>query len=252
MMRIFDELLCNVPPDATIQDVAIGIFWIYVRTQYASALSATAHRWIEDPPGSIIPQAGSLVGSKVRALAPLYDSPSLTARSLANAAVSASFAPNAMTGTKVPGSAQDLVAHMCQRATKKRHIALIGHFHFADKLRAMGHTLDVFELEGRLQPGDIPSSQFPQRLPTADIVLLTSSTLLTHATESILALCAPNAQKLIVGPSVPLHPLLWKYGATAVCGNIITDDTQVCRAIREGANHKQLSGCLKVNYLLQS
>ncbi|MBQ9818240.1 MAG: hypothetical protein IJM59_12365 [Proteobacteria bacterium] len=245
--RIFDMLVGLVPDDAVVLDVSVGIFWTYVRTQYGSAVSATAHRWIEDPPGAVIPMAGELCGQKVRAISGLYDSASLTARSLANAAVSASFPSSEMTGTRIPGRAQDILTSLCSR--ERRHIALIGHFHFADDLRECGHTLDIYELEGRCEPDDIPSSRIPELLPRADIVLMTSSTILTHATEEILSCCHKEACKMIVGPTVPLHPCLWAFGFDAICGSVIHDDEQVSRAVREGGNHKQLTGCEKVNFM---
>ena len=246
-IRIFDALSERVSKDARIQSVSVGIFWTFVQTQYGCAISATAHRWRDDPPGALIPFAGSLQGMPVSALFSLYDSPSLTARSLANAAVSASFPASQMTGQKYPGKAQTLLESLC-KATP-RHIALIGHFHFADELRAFGHKLDIFELDGRCKPGDIPSSQIPDYLPDADIVVMTSSTILTHATEQILDACRPGAFKMIVGPTVPLHPILWDYGFDAIGGSIITDPDQVCRTAREGGNHKQMTGCEKLNYL---
>ena len=246
-MRIFDALSGIVPKDAILRDVSIGIFWTYVRTQYGSAISASAHRWCEDPPGAIIPRAGNLEGMPVSALFSLYDSESLTARSLANAAVSASFPASQMTGQIFPGKAQTLLETLCQ--AKPRHIALIGHFHFADELRAFGHQLDIYELDGRCEPGDRPSSQIPQYLPDADIVVMTSSTMITHATEQILDSCRPDAFKMIVGPTVPLHPILWDYGFDAVCGSIIHDDAQVSATARQGGNHKQMTGAEKLNFI---
>ena len=245
--RIFDAILHEVPQDARIEDVSVGIFWTCVRTKYGCAISATAHRWQDDPPGAIIPFAGDLVGMRVADVAPLYDAPSLTARSLANAAVSASFAPDVMTGTVDYGNAQSLILTRC--AGRPHHIALVGHFHFGDELRAMGHRVDIFELPERCGDGDIPNTEIPARLGDAEIVMMTSSTLITHATEDILRHCAYGAYRLIVGPTVPVHPVLWDFGFDAVCCGRVTDPEQVLRATRQGANHRQLTGCIKLNYL---
>ena len=247
--RILDALIRHVPEDAAIVEVSVGIFWTFVQTQYGSAISASAHRWCEDPPGAIIPFAGDLIGMRVRDVFSLYDSDSLTARSLANAAVSASFNSLGMTGRCVPGRGQDIIASICNHAAKPLRIALIGHFHFADELRALGHHLDVFEMEGRCEPGDISNTRIPEFIPLADVVIMTSSTIITHTTESILQQASPDAQKLIIGPTVPLHPILWDYGLDAICGSIVTDPTEVAIAARQGGNHKQFTGCQKVNYL---
>lgn len=250
--RIFDVIASHVPHDARIEDVCIGIFWTFVRTQYGAAISATAHRWLEDPPGVLIPNAGSLVGSYVKEMIELYDAPSLTARALANAAVSASFSVDSMTGQRHEDKAQHLLESICASSSERKRIALIGHFHFADALRELGHQLDIYELENRCGPEDMPSTLIPERLPCADIVVMTSSTLITHATEEILSCCRPDAFKMIVGPTVPLHPALWDFGFDAICGNAVTDAAQVSRAAREGGNHRQLTGCQKINFIKPS
>ena len=106
-MTIIDRLREMVPDDEQICDVVVGIFWTYVRTQYGVAVSATAHRWVEDPPGAIIPWAGELIGKRVRDVADLYASESLTARSLANAAI---WMP-AESVMRVPDGFQFLLSH---------------------------------------------------------------------------------------------------------------------------------------------
>jgi len=247
MNTIYDAILAQIPRDATIEDVSVGIFWTFVKTQYGAGMCASAHRWIEDPPGAIIERAGSLVGTPVHELAPLYTSASLTARALAIA--SASAACGQMTGTCQPMRAQDLLAQKCAEASRKQHIALIGHFHFADELRALGHKLDVFELENRCEPGDIPVTRARQLLCDADILVMTSSTLITHATEELISYARPDTFNMIVGPSVPLSPVLWDFGLDAVCGSVVNDAEHTARAVREGANHRQLIGCEKVCYL---
>ena len=248
-MTIIDRLREMVPDDEQICDVVVGIFWTYVRTQYGVAVSATAHRWVEDPPGAIIPWAGELIGKRVRDVADLYASESLTARSLANAAISASFPASAMTGCEIQGRGQDLLHTFCNKSNDLCHIALIGHFHFADELARLGHVLDIYELDPRCTQGEIPSSQIPQRLPQADIVVMTSSTIITHSTEDILAAARPDAIKMIVGPTVPLHPILWDYGFDAICASLIDDPEQVRFAAAQGGNHKQMVGARKVNFV---
>ncbi len=245
MTRIFESVLSSVPRDAVICDVSVGIFWTCVQTQYGCGLCATAHRWCDDPPGAILPMAGSLIGQRVHDLASLYQAPSLTARALAVASLNAACPSFHSPG--LASRAQDLIAQRAQASNAS--IALIGHFHFGEDFKALGLQVETYELDHRCEPGDIPVSLAPERLKTADIVVMTSSTLVTHATEDLIAWARPDAYKVIVGPSVPLSPCLWDAGIDAVCGSRIRDARQVLLAVRQGANHKQLVGAEKVCFL---
>lgn len=247
-MRIFDAILAKAPSDARIEEMIVGVFWTLARTQYGAAMSATAHRWVEDPPGAIIPGAGHLVGKTVHELAPLYNSASLTARAVALSALSAAFDNSSFQSERVlvGVSAQTHLALICAQMVRPPHVALIGHFHFANALRKMARQLDIFELENRCQAGDIASTNLPERLPDADIVVMTSSTLLTHATETILSHARSDAYKMIVGPTALLHPIMWDYGFDAIGGSVISNAQATSQALREGANHRQLEDVLKI------
>lgn len=247
-MRIFDAILAESPSDARIEAMTVGIFWTLARTQYGAAMSASAHRWIEDPPGAIIPQAGHLVGKTVSELSALYDSASLTARAVALAALGAAFDSSTFISERdlIGVSAQTHLALICAQMARPPHIALIGHFHFASVLRKMGRQLDIFELENRCEAGDIASTNLPERLPDADIVVMTSSTLLTHATEAILSYARPDAYKMLVGPTALLHPVMWKFGFDAIGGSVIHNAQGVAQALMEGANHRQLEDVQKL------
>ncbi|MCL2325238.1 MAG: DUF364 domain-containing protein [Proteobacteria bacterium] len=246
-MRIFDVLVDAVPADARIVDVSVGIFWTFVQTQYGCALSATAHRWVEEPFGVVIPWAGELVGKRVLDLVELYDGVSLTGRALANAAVSAAF--GTLEGGRFSnGSTQELLLSLCRESARPLHVALVGHFHFAEVLRPAVHRLDVYELDHRCQPGDIPATCMAQRLAEADIVVMTSSTLLTHAAEAVLSYCRKDAVKMMVGPGAPLHRTLWDFGFDVIGGSIVRDVAGVRLAVGQGGAHKQLPGVEKVNY----
>ena len=59
-------------------------------------------------------------------------------------------------------------------------------------------------------------------------------------------LVAPDAYKMMLGPSTPLSPVLFDHGLTALSGSIVTDREQVLRCISQGANFRQVKGIRKV------
>ena len=64
-------------------------------------------------------------------------------------------------------------------------------------------------LELAPQAGDLPASAAAEVIPQADVVALTSMTLLNHTFDGLLALRRPDAQVMLLGPSTPLAPLLF-------------------------------------------
>jgi len=44
----------------------------------------------------------------------------------------------------------------------------------------------------------------------------------------------------VLGPSTPLSPVLFDYGVDLLCGSIVTDIEPVLRAVRQGANFRQV------------
>jgi hypothetical protein len=119
-----------------------------------------------------------------------------------------------------------------------RSVALIGHFPFVERLSARVGQLDVMELNP--QPGDLKSTKAVDILPEAQVVAITGMTLLNRTFENLLSLCSPKSLIILLGPSVPLSPLLFDMGVDILCGSIVTSIDPVLAAIRQGANFRQI------------
>ena len=127
-----------------------------------------------------------------------------------------------------------------------KRIAIIGHFPFVKRLKETADKVWVFELPGRERPGDITGDEMSTLLPQAEVVGITSTTLINHTLGSILDLVAPDAYKMMLGPSTPLSPVLFDHGLNALSGSIVIDRDQVLRCISQGANFRQVKGIRKV------
>jgi uncharacterized protein (DUF4213/DUF364 family) len=126
---------------------------------------------------------------------------------------------------------------MVQYGTGKR-VALVGHFPFIPRLRALVGTLWVLEQEPRGE--DLPAEFAAHVLPQADVIALTGTTLINHTFEALMALRRPEALVLVLGPSTPLSPLLFEYGVHLLSGTVVEDVAAVLRAVSQGANFRQL------------
>jgi uncharacterized protein (DUF4213/DUF364 family) len=129
---------------------------------------------------------------------------------------------------------------------KGKRIAIIGHFPFVKRLGTEAKELWTFELPGRERPGDISGKEVETLLPQAEVIAISSTTLINHTLGGLLDLIAPGAYKMMLGPSTPLSSVLFEYGFDALSGSIVVDRDQVLNCICQGANFRQVHGIRKV------
>lgn len=177
--------------------------------------------------------AGSLAGRPVKELARLALEGGGPGTSLGMAAINSAL---------TPGDCEEVNAEVLL-AEKGRggNVAVIGHFPFTDRLRALAKELWVFELEPK-DHRDLPPERMAEFLPRADALALTALTLLNGTFGEIMRLCRPETFKLVLGPSAPLSPALLRRGVDAVGGTRVDDIPALLRALGEGANFRGLPG----------
>ena len=75
-----------------------------------------------------------------------------------------------------------------------------------------------------MQPewGDYPAEAAEVLLPQQDFVFMTGATFANKTMPRLLEL-SKHAVTVLVGPSVPLHPILFDYGANGLSGFTVTD-----------------------------
>lgn len=232
---IIEQLLGAVPTaDHAVVDVRIGSSWTAVVVQVDGdrrcGLAATLSSAGRDEPA--VRDAGRLATLGSRALCELARSASPVEVSVGMAAINALLPRADLPWTEV--NAAELLA---QRGAHGK-VALVGHFPFVDWLRERVQMLWVLELAPR--PGDLPASAAPEVIPQADMVALTSMTLLNHTFDGLLALCRPDAQVMLLGPSTPLSPLLFERGVHLLSGAVVENIDAVLRGVSEGAGFRQL------------
>lgn len=234
-MSLWDDLLGTLP-DGEVFRVCIGLHWtavvVDIEGKQQCGLASTLSKEHDHHGEPDVPEAGHLEELSALALAAFASSSQSSLVSVGMAAINALMPhqPNAW----VDQNAEELIA---SHGSGKR-VALVGHFPFVPKLRARVGELIV--LEKHPKAGDLPSYAALDIIPTADVVAITGMTLLNHTFESILALCKPQAQVIVLGPSTPLSPVLFDYGANWLCGSLVTDIDPVLRAVGQGANFRQV------------
>ncbi|MCA9961514.1 MAG: DUF364 domain-containing protein [Anaerolineales bacterium] len=233
-MKLIDELLTVVPEGETI-GVTIGLHWTAVSVKVAGeqrcglASTLVGNR----PHGEVdVPNAGTLQHLSGHELAALAATDNLTLRSIGMAAINALLSP--LPERWVERNAEHVIAE----AGTGKTVALVGHFPFIDALRPQVGQL--FVLEQNPGPGEYPAEAAVDIVPQADVLAVTSMTLLNGTLDGLLALRKPGSQVLLLGPSTPLHPLLFDYGIAMLSGAVVTAVAPVLHLIQQGAVFRQV------------
>ena len=232
-MKILNDLIGSLAEDAPAREVRVCRFWTAVWSQHCGLASTTGPG--EHKHGArFVEHAGSLAGRSALELARLAHSNSSLEAGIGMAAINSLLEVDE--GRCVERNAGDLLV---ERGRNKR-VALIGHFPFVPALREAAEHLWVLEL--RPQAGDAGAEEAGAIVPEADVVAITGSAFINKSLETLLGLCRANAFIVVLGPTTPLSPVLFDYGADVVSGTRVVDPELALRSAGEGATFRQIRG----------
>jgi uncharacterized protein (DUF4213/DUF364 family) len=227
-------------PAADLIDLRVGSFWVVVRTSLgtgmASVLRSEDHLHGSQP----ISAAGELHRRTPLELTGLLrsDSPPESAVGLA--------AANALLGPTAENLRDEKAVAILRERGRGHKVAMIGRFPFADRLREDCDQLWIFERGLSRRQGDLGEEAMDQLLPQADVVAVTATTLLNQTLPTVLAGVRPDAFVMLLGPSTPLTPALFRFGFDVLCGTVVDDPERVLRAVEQGAVTSQITGVRRV------
>lgn len=227
-------------PPADLIDLRVGSFWVVARTSLgagmASVLRSEDHLHGSKP----IAAAGELHTRTPLELASLLrsDSPPESAVGLA--------AANALLGPTAEDLRDEKAVAILRKRGRGRKVAMIGRFPFADALRDDCGQLWVFERGLNRRQEDFGEEAMEQLLPQADVVAVTATTLLNKTLPTVLSGVRSDAFVMLLGPSTPLTPALFRFGFDVLCGTVIEDPEAVLRAVEQGAVTSQITGVRRV------
>ncbi len=241
---IIEKLLHSVAGNAAQAqpaDIRIGGHWTAVTIelggQVRGGLSSTLGGGGDEHhhgKGAPVKDAGCLLTYSAMQLAALANSDSLTETSVGFATI------NALLDVDLAACVEVNAADVIAERGAGRKVAVVGHFPFIPRLRAIAGTLWVLELRPR--EGDLPASMAAEILPQADVVALTGTSLLNHTFEGLIALCRPDAFVVMLGGTTPLSPVLFEAGVDAIAGTLLTDPAAALLAVSQGATFPQIPG----------
>jgi uncharacterized protein (DUF4213/DUF364 family) len=231
-MSILDDLLARLPDDASVRSVLVGAHWTVVCSRNCGLASTItgdkphAHEHVRD--------VGRLHLKSARELAEYARSDNPLEASLGMATINSLLEVDERNAVEI--NAGEVLADQ----GRGKNVALVGHFPFIPKLREQVGQLWV--IEQRPSEGEYPAKAAPDLIPQANVVAITGTALINHTLDDLLALCRPDAQVLVLGPSTPPSPVLFEHGATIISGARVVDEAAVMRTVSQGATFQQVEG----------
>ncbi|MDR2142677.1 MAG: DUF364 domain-containing protein [Deltaproteobacteria bacterium] len=210
---LYDQLLALTDPGQPVTGFESGRFWLMVTT--ASGAVGLAQKPGGDPPQSP-------VGLSLRETAQFVKSWDFNQAAVGLAAINAAI--NSRPLAKPGLDAFDFYLN----EVKGRKVAVVGHFPYLNRYKS---SCQLTILERNPQPGDLPDSAAEYILPEQDYVFVTGSALINKTLPRLLELSA-QAVVTLVGPSVPLTPLLFDYGVATLAGLIVDDTPQLIQGVK--------------------
>lgn len=235
-MTILDDLLADIEEDVPIRCIWVGAHWTVVCSRHCGLASTLLS---EKPHGhERVREVGRLHLKSARELARYALSDHPLEASIGVATINSLLEVDELQAVEI-----DAEEVLVGRGQGKK-VAMVGHFPFIPRLHQIAQQLWV--IEQRPTQDEYPPEAAPDLIPQADVVALTGSALINHTLDGLLALCSPNALVIILGPSTPLSPVLFRYGASILSGSRVTDEAAVLRTIGQGATFKQVEGVQKL------
>lgn len=232
-MKILKTLLQQLPAqEVPVRDILVGVHWTAVCSRGCGLASSLRG----DGPHSDDPvrDVGRLHQKSAQELAEWVFSENPLEAGIGMAALNSLLAVDDSRAVEI--NAADVLA----REGQGKNIAIIGHFPFVERLRP--HTRNLWVIEKRAIPGDLPEEAAAEYLPQADVVAITATTLLNQTFEQLIGLCAPDALVMMLGPTTPLSMVLFDAGINLISGARVVDEEAALRSIRQGAVFRQVQG----------
>jgi hypothetical protein len=236
-MSLLESLFAEIQ-QGEVREVSVGLHWTAVcvdvggETRCGLASTLRGPHVHGGPPQ--IPQAGELTkldGRSLAAFARERERPTLA--SVGVAALNA-LLPRPPEADFVEINAE----HVLVERGRGGRVAIVGNFPFVPRLRELVEQLWV--IEQNPDPGEWPAEAAEDLLPKSDVIAITGMALANHTLEGLLSFCPPEAQVMVLGPSTPLTERLYSYGVDIISGSLVADVDAVIRAVREGANFRQV------------
>ena len=235
-MSIIEQLLGSLKGEAKVTELQVGLFWTAVvldTSPPVCGLASTVRGDCSETDHAAV-SPSDLMTRSGRELASLLRSPRPVEASVGMAAM------NALLAVERDHYPLMNAGELILREGAGKRVAIVGHFPFVEEVRMVASLCEILELRPR--PGDLPADRAAMVIPDADVVAITSTSIINHTFEGLVGLCRPDALVIVLGGSTPLSPVLFDFNVDVAAGIAVTDVQAVVNAVSHGATFRQIGG----------
>nr|WP_154324444.1 DUF364 domain-containing protein [Pantoea sp. 201603H] len=250
----------------TIKEAVVGVFFTGVQlSNRCAGLCATPVKEISaavccSSSANALPGAGRLRGLPVETCLEDLGSPKPLRRTVAIATLNALIETIwQMRGDELVAATTSGDAILTLSPSPGQHVVMVGAFYpYIHQLRKQGISFKVLEKDPSVFKTSeltyyVPADQAPNVIPTADILIITATTLLNGTLDSLLSLAKTGTSVAIVGPTTPLLPEAFAPYSVSLLGGVrITAPEHVLDLLVQGASGYHLfeKGLERINLTL--
>jgi uncharacterized protein len=238
-MQLITDLLNSLDFDYPIKEIIVGAHWTTVRSHYWGIASTVLSNKVHG--AGLVRKAGALNKMSAKELASYAQSENPLEASIGLACINSLI--------QIPNEKIKLsnAFNIIAEKGAGKNLAIFGHFPKMEPLKEISKSMSVFELN----PGkdELALDKIPETLPGADIIAITSNSIINHTLDLILPYIKPGAFILMVGPSTPLSAVLFDYGISLLAGIRVVDAELMVKFISQGATFRQMQGVEQITIL---
>lgn len=224
-----------------VEDVRVGIGYTSVMLDDNSCGMAFVFRNELGLKCGLIDEAGSLIGAKCKDIIQWAMDSNLVKASIGVSAINA-LLQNKLQSGFTQKNAMDVID-----VRPEDTIGMIGYYKpVLDKYGSSLKKIYIFE---RSMTDDInmyPDWAEEMYLPECDVVIITGTTVVNKTIDHILAMCKNAREIVIMGPTTPLCPEVFKgYGVNLIAGVKVCDPKKVLDITSQGGGGHSFGNSLK-------
>jgi uncharacterized protein len=243
-MPLLDVLLTDLPTDRRVTDIYVGANWVLALVQYGAGIerAGVAAAPVIFPENAHYPIGHYTLNANAAEVVQLLRSDDSTAAAVGLATLNALQQPAESTLTSYDA------ADWLSAQSSGKIVAIFGRFPFImDEIRPFAKAVYVFEQHP--EAGEYSADAIPQLIPQADLIAITSSTVINHSIDSILQHTSNQQTVILLGPSTPLTSRLFDCGIAALFGVRVSNIEEAKASVLAGEIFRKMHGLERVSLI---